>query len=122
MPAPGGGGGGAPTFAQPETPGPGHTLQLQHQRDSTTSPSSLVAFRNQFRLDAFGAVLQERLGFSGADAATACDILLEAAPLLLAKNVVALDDAFVSPPPHSPPTVFFIQVTSGNVLSLCHSQ
>jgi|AntAceMinimDraft_12_1070368.scaffolds.fasta_scaffold257586_2 hypothetical protein len=56
----------------------------------------MMPFHKSFGVDDFRERLVNVLGFGEADATVACEILLESAPLLAAKNVVTLDDAFVS--------------------------
>jgi hypothetical protein len=70
-----------------------------------------MSFHTQaFGVAGYKATLREAMGFGEAEVAMACDILLESAPLLAAKNVVTLDDpAFVSSLAHLPPPRFNTQ-------------
>ena len=72
---------------------------VARRRADATSPTSV---QERFRADHMAAALRERAAFGAAETETARDILLEAAPLLVAKKLVVPDDTMVRAPPRPP--------------------
>lgn len=64
--------------------------------------SSSMSVQERFRADHMAAALRERAAFGDAETETARDILLEAAPLLVAKKLVVPDDTMVRTPRRQP--------------------
>jgi hypothetical protein len=65
------------------------------RRDKDVQRSSL---EERFASRAFADTLRGQLGFAEDEIEAAVDVLLEVAPLLVNKQVVAMDDAAVRPP------------------------
>lgn len=72
---------------------------VARRRADASSPTSV---QERFRADHMAAALRERAAFGAAETETARDILLEAAPLLVAKKLVVPDDTMVRAPPRPP--------------------
>lgn len=83
-------GGGRATFQVPADPG----TALPQSGNETGGELSFRAFG----VDGFRVTLKNVLGYEEADVKMACDILMESAPLIVARGVVTLDDDFVSRP------------------------
>lgn len=73
-------------------------IQTLHALLSLEEEAGAMSFHEAFGVDGYRTILKDKLGFGEADATMACDILLESAPVLVQKNVITLNQAFVSHP------------------------
>ena len=80
-------------FQVPDTV-PGHV----GRRDQDIQRATVA---ERFASRAFADALREKLAFEEREIDAAVEVLLEVAPLLVNKQVVAVDDATVRPPPVS---------------------
>ena len=62
-----------------------------------------VGHRETFDVDAFATACASALGFDADAVEDAVEILMECAPTLVEKNVVAIDASFVRPRPRASP-------------------